>query len=353
MARPVVPPGRKQMARPVVPPGRKPTARPVVPPGRKPIGASRGSTGPETDGASRGSAVPERWRWRVRPFFRVAPPAGPAARPVVAPQHEMDPGYLPRAGQAVQRGHLVGTGRADRREPGPPGSRRYVRPWFRLPGQPEPCVARLDQRVRPRGPGTGRDRPRDHRQGRLDQAGDARRRPGVTEAGRGSAERRGGPRASPQPGERGQFGQVGVGGADAQALDQRDVGGIDAGPPVGLKGLRPRGPARDLRVHGQARRAGVGRARQHHDAAAIAGQQAGRVGRVDAHLAGAQQPGSRLQREPNRVEPELGPARDRQVQVPGRHGLGGRHQCVQRRQRRGLRIRHVGGEAELAGDQTG
>jgi hypothetical protein len=201
----------------------------------------------------------------------MAPPAGLPARPVVAPQHEMDPGYLPRAGQAVQRGHLVGAGRADRREPRPPGSWRYVGPWFRLPGQPEPCVARPDQRVRPHAPGTGRDRPRDHRQGRLDQAGDARRRPGVTEAGRDGAERRAGPRASPQPGERGQLGQVGVGGTEAQALDQRDVRGIDASPHIGLQGLRPRGPARDLRVHGQTRRASVGRARQHHDAAAIPG----------------------------------------------------------------------------------
>ena len=271
MARPVVPPGRKLTARPVVPPGRKPTARPVVPPGRKPTAR------PVVPPGRAGMARP--------PLLPCGAAAGPAPRPVVAPQHEMDPGYLPRAGQAVQRGHLVGTGRADRREPGPPGSRRYVRPWFRLPGQPEPCVARLDQRVRPRGPGTGRDRPRDHRQGRLDQAGDARRRPGVTEAGRDSAERRGGPRASPQPGERAQLGQVGVGGAGAQALDELNVGRIDVGSPVGLQDrLAPRSSPRSPRTRAgppRGRRPGAPgpRCRSHRRAA-------GRPGRPRRHASG-------------------------------------------------------------------
>jgi hypothetical protein len=215
--------------------------------------------------------------------------------------------------------------------------------------------------MRPGGPGAGRDRSGGHRQGGLDQAGNARRRLGVTDARRSRAERRDSRSAAPQVGQRGQFGGVSCRGAGALALDKLDIRGIDPGLPVGLPGRlgcsggRPdaRGaPARYLGVHRYPCGARVGRPGQDHHRAAFPGQQPGRVGGVHAHLPGGQRARPGLQGEPDRVDAELYSAGYRKVEVTRLQRIGSRGDRMQGGRVSRLRIWPAGGEAELAAHQV-
>ena len=215
-------------------------------------------------------------------------------------------------------------------------------------------------------PVVGRDDAGAHREHGLDQAGRARGRLGVADVGLDRAERGDVPRADVQLGEGRELGDVGGCGARAVPLDQLHVGGGDPGPLVGpVQGQqlalrvrhgdahlarRRRAPAGDLGVHGQARLAGVGGPHQHDHAAAFAGQVPGGVLVVDAHVAAGQDPGLGQPDQLERVEADVHPARERDIEVAGgQRGARGRH----RDQRRRLRAVHrvaATPEAEVAAD---
>ncbi len=266
---------------------------------------------------------------------------------------------MPRRRRGVGRAQRIHRG-----QPWPPGARRTtvpVRPGLRPGRQPEQRLARGDERMRPLAARPGRNGSRGHRHGRFDQARDARRRPGVADAGGDRAECRDGavvPPTPPELRERGQFRRIHGRGPDTLPLDELNIRGIDPGPLVRLEQSRPgrsgrggrRAPARDLRVDRHPRRPGIGRADQHHHAAALSGQQPGRVGRVHAHLAGAQGARPVLQRQPDRVESELGPAGHRQVELARLQGPGRRHHGVQRGHLRRAGEGPARGEPELLPD---
>jgi hypothetical protein len=268
--------------------------------------------------------------WKGTRFFRCSATATAAPAVVNVPAQDQV-GFASFTSSRPQRVH--------RGEPGP------LRPGLQPGGQPEQCLARLDELVRVRAAGPWRDRAGDHGDHSLDQARGACRAPGVADAGRYRAKSRGDGPVATQLREGRQFRQIPGGCASAVSFHEMDVSRINRGLAVRGKQVRSRHlggkrcccPAGDFRVHGQCRGASVRCPHEYDDAASVAWEEPSRIGVVHAHLVGAKFPRRCPPGQPVFRDPQFGTAGHREIQITGTERIASHGDGMQRVRVCGLR----------------